>query len=62
MRFARITNPEMFRVVTRAYLIAWRKDGFPIVIAKFWRASLGMSPTGVRRRYANNNGHWQNSV
>src|SRR2546427_12574575 len=26
MRFARITNPEVFRVVTRAHLIAWRKD------------------------------------
>ena len=24
MRFARITNPEVFRVVTRAHLIAWR--------------------------------------
>ena len=26
MRFARISNPEVFRVVTRAHLIAWRKD------------------------------------
>src|SRR5262252_3013067 len=26
MRFARITNPEVFRVVTRAHLIAWRKE------------------------------------
>src|SRR5205823_14085674 len=26
MRFTRITNPEVFRVVTRAHLIAWRKD------------------------------------
>src|SRR6266849_10633241 len=26
MRFAHITNPEVFRVVTRAHLIAWRKD------------------------------------
>jgi integrase/recombinase XerD len=25
MRFARIANPEVFRVVTRAHLIAWRK-------------------------------------
>src|SRR5256886_17115584 len=26
MRFARIANPEVFRIVTRAHLIAWRKD------------------------------------
>ena len=26
MRFARISNPEVFRVVTRAHLIAWRKE------------------------------------
>src|SRR6266478_2968051 len=26
MRFARISNPEVFRIVTRAHLIAWRKD------------------------------------
>src|SRR6266849_10731213 len=26
MRFARIMNPEVFRVVTRTHLIAWRKD------------------------------------
>ena len=26
MRFTRITNPEVFRVVTRVHLIAWRKD------------------------------------
>src|SRR5215472_15330023 len=26
MRFTRISNPEVFRVVTRAHLIAWRKD------------------------------------
>jgi len=26
MRFARISNPEVLRVVTRAHLIAWRKD------------------------------------
>ena len=26
MHFARISNPEVFRVVTRAHLIAWRKD------------------------------------
>src|SRR3989475_13169745 len=26
MRFARISNPEVFRVVRRAHLIAWRKD------------------------------------
>src|SRR5436309_14772225 len=26
MRFARIIPPEVFRVVTRAHLIAWRKE------------------------------------
>jgi integrase/recombinase XerD len=26
MNFARVSNPEVFRVVTRAHLIAWRKD------------------------------------
>ena len=26
MRFANIRNPEVFRVVTRAHLIAWRKN------------------------------------
>jgi integrase/recombinase XerD len=26
MRFARISNPEVFRVVTRAHVISWRKE------------------------------------
>src|SRR5713226_8443647 len=26
MRFARISHPEVFRIVTRAHLIAWRKQ------------------------------------
>ena len=26
MRFARIAHPEVFRIVTRAHLIAWRKE------------------------------------
>src|SRR5688500_836712 len=40
MRFANVRNPEVFRVVTRAHLIAWRKN----------LEGRGLSDSTIRRK------------